>query len=472
MCLFKGQKVQSVVNLADKEGKTSLMEAAKMGHLDCLKALIEFGCTVNKRCREGFTALMYASEGGHLSCVQFLLNNGARTDVAVPPGLQAHSCAPGCSSLMLAADEGHSDCLEALLAAEADVNHADESGRTALMLGSKCENSVQLLLLHGASVNATDKWSSTALHWAVNKSRNNKSVLLLLQKGSSVNHKDSWGSTPLIKVNCKFSQNTKCKCNFASRRRKNPSNFEWATLCFTTSQQKRSTLVQLLQEWLWASPRFFCRFQNTFLFHFQASTRHFEDNILLLLSFNADLTPTVRNRSCTALDVLLECMPRPPRSPENEVYQECKRCAWLLLAAGDSNVCVCVCVCLCVYERECVCVCVLLSENYFWPASLTHPDLQGNLPDSVSFKSFVLILHLVGFETETPIEGLEHCHFGKGKQYTLRNLCRFFIRRHMLQENPHSNLVYLIPQLSLPSLIKSYLSFDFRNRDGSNWMYM
>ena len=56
--LSKDQKVQSVVNLADKEGKTPLMEAAEMGHFNCLKALIEFGWDVNKRCFLGFTALM------------------------------------------------------------------------------------------------------------------------------------------------------------------------------------------------------------------------------------------------------------------------------------------------------------------------------------------------------------------------------------------------------------------------------
>jgi len=53
------------------------MNAAMLGRLNIVKALIELGADVQKKGQFGYTALHAAAQGGHLEVVQALVKYGA-----------------------------------------------------------------------------------------------------------------------------------------------------------------------------------------------------------------------------------------------------------------------------------------------------------------------------------------------------------------------------------------------------------
>lgn len=69
------------VNSADGHGRTALIKAAKHGHLDIVKLLIEQGADVNARDNRGTNALYWASCNGHSRIVEALIEH--RSDVGV-----------------------------------------------------------------------------------------------------------------------------------------------------------------------------------------------------------------------------------------------------------------------------------------------------------------------------------------------------------------------------------------------------
>jgi hypothetical protein len=89
------------------------------------------------------------------------------------------------------------DVVELLLAHGADVNAKAKNGITplhmAVMVGGK--DVVELLLAKGAAVNARDQSDATPLHNAAMAGKD--AVELLLSKGAEVNAKDFFGRTPL-----------------------------------------------------------------------------------------------------------------------------------------------------------------------------------------------------------------------------------------------------------------------------------
>ena len=65
------------INAPDAYGYTPLMNAAMLGRLDVVRALIDSGANVQKKGQFGYTALHAAAQGGHLEVVQALVNYGA-----------------------------------------------------------------------------------------------------------------------------------------------------------------------------------------------------------------------------------------------------------------------------------------------------------------------------------------------------------------------------------------------------------
>lgn len=60
------------VNLADKDGRTRLMFAARDGDLPAVQALLSKGANINANDNNGWTPLMVAAKKGHLTIMQAL----------------------------------------------------------------------------------------------------------------------------------------------------------------------------------------------------------------------------------------------------------------------------------------------------------------------------------------------------------------------------------------------------------------
>ena len=61
----------------EEEGRTPLQYAAREGHVDIVKMLIENDAKVNATDFNDCTALHHAARGGHVDVVKVLIQNGA-----------------------------------------------------------------------------------------------------------------------------------------------------------------------------------------------------------------------------------------------------------------------------------------------------------------------------------------------------------------------------------------------------------
>jgi len=71
-------------------GETALMLASYYAHTDVVKLLIERGVNVNTMTQMGSSALGYAAMGGHRDVMKILIDNGANVDAAIT-GLEQHA---------------------------------------------------------------------------------------------------------------------------------------------------------------------------------------------------------------------------------------------------------------------------------------------------------------------------------------------------------------------------------------------
>ena len=71
------ETVGTDVNAADESGWTALYNAAWMGDVGCMKALVDRGAVIDKANNEGVTPLMAATDNAHKEAVEWLLKNKA-----------------------------------------------------------------------------------------------------------------------------------------------------------------------------------------------------------------------------------------------------------------------------------------------------------------------------------------------------------------------------------------------------------
>lgn len=127
-------------------GSPVLVEAAKRGHHEMVRALLEKGAKPNARSDEDSTALLSAVGAGHAETVKALLAGGADVNLAHERGLLK-----GITPLMVAASE-NAKIVKILLEKGADVNAKAGPGVTALSLAqqNKQQEIVRLLKEAGA----------------------------------------------------------------------------------------------------------------------------------------------------------------------------------------------------------------------------------------------------------------------------------------------------------------------------------
>ncbi|KAH7191406.1 ankyrin repeat-containing domain protein [Fusarium oxysporum] len=157
--------LQKLLDNNKEENKSPLRWALQYRHLRAASLLIRYGADINEHNDDGWTPVIEATKTKNYDMVRFLINEGARLDDAD---------ADGFTPLM------HS------VKAEADVNHRDRLQRSALDIAiSNQQSSIAWLLCeHGAEIGALDE----------NRIR---SVALLIDRGLTVNQSDAYGHTPL-----------------------------------------------------------------------------------------------------------------------------------------------------------------------------------------------------------------------------------------------------------------------------------
>ncbi|XP_012976607.1 cortactin-binding protein 2 isoform X2 [Mesocricetus auratus] len=155
---------------------TLLQQAAAQGNVTLLSMLLnEEGLDINYSREDGHSALYSAAKNGHTDCVRLLLNAEARVDAADKNGF---------TPLCAAAAQGHFECIELLTAYDANINHAAAGGQTPLYLACKNGNKdcIKLLLEAGTdrSIQTRDGW--TPIHAAVDTGNVDSLKLLMYHR--------------------------------------------------------------------------------------------------------------------------------------------------------------------------------------------------------------------------------------------------------------------------------------------------
>ncbi len=158
-----------------------LVEAAREGDIDAIRALVRSGADVNAAEGDGMTALHWAAHRNHAEAVEVLLYAGARLELRTRLG--------GYTPLLVAAAAGADEALALLLEAGGDVAaRTTPGGSSALHFAAASGNAraVEILLRHGAAVDARDAhWGHTPLMTAAAVGRVD-AVRALLAGGADV----------------------------------------------------------------------------------------------------------------------------------------------------------------------------------------------------------------------------------------------------------------------------------------------
>lgn len=183
------------------EGKEALHISAGRGYENLVRLLLDEGANVNAAALGGETALHFAASRGHMAVFQLLLERGA--DVRARSG-------EGITPLHLAAASNEEVIVCLLLGKGADpkLQTTGSDGRickgaTALHLAASNRDLIDLLLKHGAELEAADASGWTVLFHAVASKNSTSTVPHLVDLGADINRADRRGNTVLhLKARC------------------------------------------------------------------------------------------------------------------------------------------------------------------------------------------------------------------------------------------------------------------------------
>ena len=197
---LKTEQRKTALETKTKDGShfvTPLIIAARNGHLNSVKILLQYGADIEARGTlktgdeviEGCTPLWAAADTGHLDVVRLLIKRNADVDGRT---------SSGSTPLRVAAHEGHLDVVRCLVESGADVNARNDYESTPLMAACYFGHLsvVTYLIDKGALVDQRYKGGDTALHSAAEGSHL-EIVSQLLALGAS-QLPNNQGLTPLL----------------------------------------------------------------------------------------------------------------------------------------------------------------------------------------------------------------------------------------------------------------------------------
>ncbi|SDC59330.1 hypothetical protein SAMN05428987_1936 [Paenibacillus sp. CF095] len=156
------------INAQDQSGRTAIMIATYNNDSTSAKVLIEAGADVNIQDDMKNTPFLYAGAEGYLDILKLTIEAGA--DPAITNRY-------GGTALIPASEHGYVDVVRELLTqTSVDVDHVNQLGWTALLEAiilndgnAQQQETIQLLIDHGADVNIPDRDGLSPLSHAKNK---------------------------------------------------------------------------------------------------------------------------------------------------------------------------------------------------------------------------------------------------------------------------------------------------------------
>lgn len=178
-------------------------EAAKNNDLAAIKKIISQGISINVQDEYGRTALYWAAQQGYHSLIEVLV--ASKSDINF-----VSSNDDSWTPLITSSYGGHTKTVELLVSHGADIEAEDKDGYTALSWAFKQEkyDTAKLLITRGANVNippasdygpAKDK-NVLILHSAVMRGAPIEFIKTVIEHGAKINAKDRKNSTPLHKA--------------------------------------------------------------------------------------------------------------------------------------------------------------------------------------------------------------------------------------------------------------------------------
>ena len=188
-----------IVELLISHGGECNILHSEFGNKETIKKLLDSGANIDKVNEDGFTILHTAITANDMGMVKFLLGLGANMGMVAGSTMTAiHVAVNMCSREMVelspetdiplhnSRNRGYLDMVEILLAHGADINATDITGRKAIHYAAKHSDviCIRTLMDHGADIKAVDNYENTPLHYAAGS--NPQAILAILAYGADI----------------------------------------------------------------------------------------------------------------------------------------------------------------------------------------------------------------------------------------------------------------------------------------------